>query len=94
MGLLVGLTTDFSGFTAAIGFGWGLAFAGVLLTGAEAGEAVTGKGLALLFATFSLLGLVAVLLLLALPGPLTLLLDFVVAMTKAHQKGFNPSGLG
>jgi hypothetical protein len=91
MGLLVGLTTDFSGFTAAIGFGWGLAFAGALLTGAEAGEAVTGKGFTLLFATLALADLAAALLLLALAGTLTLLLGFVLAMTKAHQKGLNPS---
>jgi hypothetical protein len=56
--------------------------------GLEAGEAGMDKGFTLLFAR---LALVAVLLLLALAGTLTLLLGFVLAMTKAHQKGFNPS---
>jgi hypothetical protein len=77
MALLVGLTAAFSGFAAALGL--------------EAGEAGMDKGFTLLFARLALAGLAAVLLLLALAGTLTLLLGFVLAMTKAHQKGFNPS---
>ena len=97
MALAEGLAAVPSGFTAALGLGLGsssgFAFAGALLIGAGvgAGEASTDKGLTLLFAEFALADLVAELLLLTLLGPLTLLLDFVLAMTKAHLKGFNPS---
>jgi hypothetical protein len=95
MALAEGLAVAPSGFTATLGLGSssGFAFAGALLicAGVGVGKAETGKGFALLFATFALADLAAVLLLLALAGMLTLLLDFVLAMTKAHQKGFNPS---
>jgi hypothetical protein len=77
MALADGLAAAPSGFAAALGLG--------------VGEVETGKGFTLLFATVALADLAAVLLLLALAGMLTLLLDFVLAMTKAHQKGFNPS---
>jgi hypothetical protein len=97
MALFVGWATTFSDFGAALGLGLdsssGFAFAEALLIGAGvgAGEAGIDKGFTLLFATVVLTDLAAVLLLLALAGMLTLLLDFVLAMTKAHQKGFNPS---
>ena len=89
MALAEGLAAALSGFTAALDLGWSFAFAGALLIGArvEAGEAGMDKGLAWLFATFSLPVFAAGLLLLDLPGLLTLLLDFVLTMTKAHQKG-------
>jgi hypothetical protein len=80
MALADGLAAAPSGFAAALGLG--------------VGEVETGKGFTLLFATVALADLAdlaAVLLLLALAGMLTLLLDFVLAMTKTHQKGFNPS---
>jgi hypothetical protein len=101
MALADGLAAATSGFAAALGLGLGsssgFAFAEALLIGTEAGAAETGKGLTLLFAKVALVALVALadlaaaLLLLALAGTLTLLLDFVLAMTKTHQKGFNPS---
>ena len=93
MALFVGLTAAFSGFAAALGLvsSLGFTFTGALLIGADS---ETAKGLAWLFAPISLPVLAAGRLLLALPGALTLLLDFVLAMTKAHQKGFNPSELG
>jgi hypothetical protein len=98
MALADGLAAAPSGFAAALGSGLGsssgFAFAEALLIGTEAGAAETGKGLTLLFAKVVLVALVALaaaLLLLALAGMLTLLLDFVLAMTKTHQKGFNPS---
>jgi hypothetical protein len=95
MALAEGLAAAPSSFTAALGSGLGsssgFAFAEALLIGTEAGAAETGKGLTLLFAKVALADLAAVLLLLALAGMLTLLLDFVLAMTKTHQKGFNPS---
>jgi hypothetical protein len=77
MALADGLAAAPSGFAAALGLG--------------VGEVETGKGFTLLFATVALADLAAALLLLALAGMLTLLLDFVLAMTKTHQKGFNPS---
>ena len=42
----------------------------------------------------ALLSLVTALPLPALTGLLALLLDFVLTITKTHQKGFNPSKLG
>ena len=91
MALAEGLAAALSGFTAALGLGSssGFAFAEALLIGArvEAGEAGMDKGVAWLFATFSLPVFAVGLLLLDLPGLLTLLLDFVLTMTKAHQKG-------
>ena len=93
MALADGLAAAPSDFTAALSLGSGFAFAETLLIGAGvgAGEAGMDTGFTLPFAAFALADLAAALLLLALAGMLTLLLDFVLAMTKAHQKGFNPS---
>jgi hypothetical protein len=96
MALADGLAVVPSGLTTALtlGLGSGFAFAGALLTRAEVGAVETGtdEGLVLLLARSALADFAAVLLLLALAGMLTLLLDFVLAITKAHQKGLVPAG--
>jgi ABC-type uncharacterized transport system permease subunit len=105
---VVTLVTELAaGFAAEFGFAWGFTFAGAVTTGLGAGAVgeEMGKGVASLFAARALVGEIAsafaglvtalaLLALLALLGVLTLLLEFVLTMTKAHQKGFNPSRLG